>query len=82
MKAFQSELYAFFEDLAEKWDAQQPASRGEVLRRLLSPFAAELCAAQAILEVDTGSLILCLRERASVARLVSIDLAHAMLKCA
>ena len=82
MNAFRSELRAFFEDLAERWDAQQPPDRHEVLRRLLSPFAAELGAAQAILEVGTGTgaLIPCLRERAPAARLASIDLAHAMLK--
>jgi ubiquinone/menaquinone biosynthesis C-methylase UbiE len=74
-------LRAFFEDLAGRWDEQQPADRQEVLRGLLAPFAAELGAAQAILEVGsgTGALIPCLRERAPAARLVSIDLAHAML---
>ena len=82
MNAYQSELRAFFEDLAERWDAQQSADRHEVLRRLLSPFSVELGAAHAILEVGTGTgaLIPCLRERAPAARLVSIDLAHAMLK--
>jgi trans-aconitate methyltransferase len=81
MNAFQGELRAFFEDLAERWDAQQPPDRQEVLHRLLGPFAAELGAAQAILEVGsgTGALIPYLRERAPAARLVSIDLAHAML---
>ena len=74
-------LRAFFEDLAERWDAQQPTDRQNVLRGLLAPFAAELGAAQAILEVGsgTGALIPCLREHAPAARLVSIDLAHAML---
>jgi len=82
MSASQSELRAFFEDLAQRWDAQQSPDRHEVLRRLLSPFSAELGAAQAILEVGTGTgaLIPCLRERAPAAWLVSIDLAHAMLK--
>jgi ubiquinone/menaquinone biosynthesis C-methylase UbiE len=77
-----NDLRAFFEDLAERWDAQQPRDRQEVLRRLLSPFTAELGAARAILEVGsgTGALIPCLRERAPAARLVSIDLAHAMLR--
>jgi ubiquinone/menaquinone biosynthesis C-methylase UbiE len=74
-------LRGFFEDLAERWDAQQSPDRQDVLRRLLAPFAAEFGAAQAILEVgsSTGALIPCLRERAPTARLVSIDLAHAML---
>jgi ubiquinone/menaquinone biosynthesis C-methylase UbiE len=77
-----NDLRAFFEDLAERWDAQQPPDRQEVLRRLLAPFAAKLGTARAILEVGsgTGALIPCLRERAPAARLVSIDLAHAMLR--
>jgi ubiquinone/menaquinone biosynthesis C-methylase UbiE len=84
MNDFQNDLRAFFEDLASRWDEQQPAGRHEMLRGLLAPFAAELDAAQAILEVGsgTGALIPCLKERAPGARLVSIDLAHAMLWCA
>ncbi|MBN1955271.1 MAG: class I SAM-dependent methyltransferase [Anaerolineae bacterium] len=76
-----NDLRAFFEDLATRWDAQQPHDRQEVLRLLLAPFAAELGAAQAILEIGcgTGALVPCLRERAPAVRLVSIDLAHAML---
>jgi ubiquinone/menaquinone biosynthesis C-methylase UbiE len=76
-----NDLRAFFEDLAGRWDEQQSAGRHQVLRELLAPFAAELGAARAILEVGsgTGALIPCLRERAPMARLVSIDLAHAML---
>jgi demethylmenaquinone methyltransferase/2-methoxy-6-polyprenyl-1,4-benzoquinol methylase len=76
-----NDLRAFFEDLAGRWDEQQPAGRQEVLRELLVPFAAELGAARAILEVGTGTgaLVPCLRERAPTARLLSIDLAHAML---
>jgi len=76
-----NDLRAFFEDLAGRWDKQQSADRHQVLRGLLSPFCAELGAAQAILEVGsgTGALIPCLRECAPAARLVSIDLAHAML---
>jgi ubiquinone/menaquinone biosynthesis C-methylase UbiE len=74
-------LRAYFENLAERWDAQQPAGRQEVLRQMLAPFEDVLGAAQAILEVGTGTgaLIPCLRECAPHARLVSIDLAHAML---
>ncbi len=74
-------LRAFFEDLAGRWDEQQPAGRHEVLRRLLTHFEDVLGAAQAILEIGTGTgaLIPCLRERAPGARLVSMDLAHAML---
>ncbi len=74
-------LQAFFEDLAPRWDAQQPADRCEVLLDLLAPFADILQSARAILEVGTGTgqLIPCLREYAPHARLVTIDLAHAML---
>ena len=76
-----NDLRAFFEDLAERWDAQQPPDRQAVLQGLLGPFADELGAARAILEVGsgTGALIPCLREHAPAARLISIDLAHAML---
>ena len=79
---FTRHLRAFFEDLAGRWDEQQPADRHRVLRGLLAPFAAELGAARAILEVGsgTGALIPCLRERAPATRLVSIDLAYAMLR--
>jgi ubiquinone/menaquinone biosynthesis C-methylase UbiE len=75
-------LRAFFEDLAERWDAQQPADRLEVLGQLLASFDTMLGAAQVILEVGTGTgaLIPCLKERAPAARLVSIDLAYAMLR--
>ncbi len=73
---------AFFESLAEGWDAEQPPNRFEVLRRMLEPFEAELRIAKAILEVGTGTgaLIPHLQERATAARLVSIDLAQAMLQ--
>jgi ubiquinone/menaquinone biosynthesis C-methylase UbiE len=75
-------LRTFFEDLAGRWDAQQPADRLEVLSQLLAPFAVMLDAAGVILEVGTGTgaLIPCLKERAPAARLVSIDLAYAMLR--
>jgi ubiquinone/menaquinone biosynthesis C-methylase UbiE len=77
-----NDLQAFFEDLAKRWDAQQPPDREDVLRRLLAPFSGELGAARTILEVGsgTGALIPCLCERAPAARLISIDLAHAMLQ--
>ncbi len=74
-------LRAYFENLAERWDAQQPAGRQDVLRQLLVPFEGVMGAAEAILEVGTGTgaLIPCLRACAPNAWLVSIDLAHAML---
>jgi len=77
-----SELRAFFEDLAERWDELQPPNRSEVLRGLLAPFAPLLSGCGNVLEVGTGTgaLIPCLRERAPGARVVSIDLAGAMLR--
>jgi len=76
------DLRAFFERLAEEWDTQQPPDREEQLRRLLEPFGDLLQQAQAVLEVGTGTgaLIPLLRESAPIARVVSIDLAHAMLR--
>jgi ubiquinone/menaquinone biosynthesis C-methylase UbiE len=76
-----NDLRAFFESLAERWDAQQPPDRVEILRRLLAPFEAMLGEARAILEIGTGTgaLIPRLWEMAPAARLVSVDLAHAML---
>ncbi len=78
---FTRDSRAFFEDLASRWDAQQPENREAVLHNLLRPFAEQLHAARAILEVGTGTgqLILCLRAYAPTARLISINLAHAML---
>jgi ubiquinone/menaquinone biosynthesis C-methylase UbiE len=77
-----NDLRAFFEDLAGRWDGFQPVNRGEVLRRLLVPFAPLLGASGAILEVGTGTgaLIPCLRECAPSAQLVSVDLAGEMLR--
>lgn len=71
----------YFERRAPDWDSRMPAHLDETLRRLVATFAAELGAARAILEIGTGTgaLIPCLLERAPAARLVSLDLAHAML---
>jgi demethylmenaquinone methyltransferase/2-methoxy-6-polyprenyl-1,4-benzoquinol methylase len=76
------DLRAHFEDLAVRWDSLQPPDRGEVLRRLLAPFAPLLGASRSILEVGTGTgaLIPCLRERAPGAHVVSVDLAGEMLR--
>lgn len=72
----------FFERLAEEWDAQQPPGREEHLRRLLAPFQRLLEKAGACLEVGTGTgtLIPLLREIVPAVRLVSVDLAHGMLR--
>jgi ubiquinone/menaquinone biosynthesis C-methylase UbiE len=76
------DLRAYFENLAGRWDDFQPPNRGEVLRRLLLPFAPLLTTSGAILEVGTGTgaLIPCLRGWAPNACLVSIDLAGEMLR--
>jgi len=73
---------AFFERLAEEWDAQQPPDREEHLRRLLAPFREDLQASGSILEVGTGTgaLIPLLREHSPAAPVVSVDLAHGMLR--
>ena len=77
-----NDLRAYFEELAGRWDGFQPPNRGEVLRRLLAPFGSLLGHSGTILEVGTGTgaLISCLREYAPGARLVSIDMAHEMLR--
>lgn len=77
-----SDLRAYFEDLAGRWDGFQPPDREESLRQLLAPFDSVFRSSRAILEVGTGTgaLIPCLRERAPTASLVSIDLASEMLQ--
>ncbi len=72
----------YFESRAPGWDSRMPAHLDETLRQLVAVFAAEFGAAQAILEIGTGTgaLIPCLLERAPAARLVSLDLARAMLR--
>ncbi len=74
-------LRAFFEDLALRWDDQQPPDRALVLHKLLSPFAPMLKNSRSILEVGTGTgaLIPRIQERAPFASLISIDLAAEML---
>ncbi len=69
-----------FEQLASEWDSLQSPQRSERLRQLLSSLE-PVHGAGSILEVGTGTgaLIPLLRERSPSARLVSIDLAHAML---
>ena len=75
-------LRDFFEDLALRWDDQQPPDRAIVLHKLLAPFASTLKESHAILEVGTGTgaLIARIRERSPYATLVSIDLATEMLR--
>lgn len=75
------DLQYFFEDLATRWDAHQPENRQEILLNMLAPFEETLRNARSILDVGTGTgmIIPCLRAFAPTARLVSIDLAYAML---
>jgi len=72
----------YFERRAPDWDSEMPAHLDETLRQLVAAFAAEFGAARAILEIGTGTgaLIPCLLEHTPAARLVSLDLAHAMLR--
>lgn len=74
-------LRAFFESLADDWDAQQPPNRDEILRQMLAAFDTALGSAKAILEVGTGTgaLIPQLRSYAPAARIISVDMAEAML---
>jgi ubiquinone/menaquinone biosynthesis C-methylase UbiE len=82
MHCSMSDLRDYFEELAQSWDDLQPAHRGEVLSRLLTPFESLLSSSQAILEVGTGTgaLRIPLQQRAPHASIVSIDLAGAMLE--
>ena len=77
-----SQLRAFFEDLAERWDSYQSPDRDHQLRQLLAPYAPLLSPAGDILDIGTGTgaIIPHLREAAPTAHLVSIDLASEMLR--
>jgi ubiquinone/menaquinone biosynthesis C-methylase UbiE len=77
-----SDLRAYFENLAWRWDDLQSSNREAVLNRLLAQFAPLLGASTNILEVGTGTgaLIPCLRAASPKATLVSIDLAGRMLR--
>ncbi len=74
-------IRAHFEAHAATWDEHAPPDLDARLRRLLLPFAEPLRAAHLILELGTGTgaCISHLRHYAPSARLVSLDLAHAML---
>jgi ubiquinone/menaquinone biosynthesis C-methylase UbiE len=71
----------FFERAAVDWNDQQRPDRPAVLARLLAPFDPYLSAASRIVEIGTGTgaLIPVLAARYPGVRLVSIDLAIAML---
>lgn len=75
-------LREFFEKLALEWDGQQPPARDEILNRLLIPFDNCFPAAGMILDVGTGTgaLIPILHMRYPGCRVISMDLATAMLQ--
>ncbi len=70
-----------FEAHAATWDTHAPPDLDLRLQRLLAPFADALSKAQLILELGTGTgaCIPHLHSYAPQARLVALDLAHAML---
>jgi demethylmenaquinone methyltransferase/2-methoxy-6-polyprenyl-1,4-benzoquinol methylase len=73
---------AFFERLAEEWDAAQSPARQERLRQLLSRFDNVWKESPLILDVGTGTgaLLPLLRERAALTPIVAMDFAYAMLQ--
>lgn len=75
-------LRLFFEELAAEWDSQQPPNREENLRDLLRPFQHLLEQAGSILELGTGTGALSpiILNATRQPRLVSVDLAYAMLR--
>ena len=72
----------YFEAHAPTWDDRMPADIGTVLREFAAPLALVLSSARRILEIGTGTaaFVPVLREYAPDARLVSMDLAYAMLQ--
>ena len=74
-------IRAHFEAHAATWDNHAPPDLNVRLRRLLAPFADLLQDARAVLELGTGTgaCIPHLRAYAPRARLIALDLAHAML---
>ena len=76
-----SAIRDYFEDRAPTWNSMMPDHLDEALRRMVAPFADTFSAAQAVLEIGTGTgaLIPHLVDCAPDMRLVSIDLAFGML---
>jgi demethylmenaquinone methyltransferase/2-methoxy-6-polyprenyl-1,4-benzoquinol methylase len=75
-------IRAYFEELADRWDAIQPPNRADLLREFITPMAAEFTDADLILEIGTGTgaLIPIMRQCAPHAWLVSIDVAYKMVE--
>jgi len=72
---------AYFEKLAEQWDAIYPNDRAVIIERLLGLFDDELSNCDRILDVGTGTgmIIPILEKRYPRAEIISIDLAFEML---
>jgi ubiquinone/menaquinone biosynthesis C-methylase UbiE len=77
-----AELYAFFDDLATRWDALQSPQRDEWLTRLLAPHARLFAGAGRILDIGsgTGGLWPHLARFAPQARVIALDLSLVMLR--
>lgn len=74
-------LFAFFDDLAIRWDAMQSAERGAHLARVLAPHAGLFAGVRRVLDVGagTGAFLPHLRRLTPDARIVALDLSAAML---
>ena len=74
-------LRAYFEDLSEQWDENQPKDRDMILSRLLAPHKSLIASASSLLELGsgTGALSPILTECYTNANHISLDLAYGML---
>lgn len=76
-----AETRRYFEDRAPAWDDRMPPDLESELITFAAPFADQWHAAQAILEIGTGTgnFIPTIKHYAPTARLISLDLAYGML---
>lgn len=74
-------LYSFFDALAARWDALQPADRDIHLANLLAPHTAVFASARRVLDVGTGTgaFLPHIHRLAAEATVIGIDLSHEML---
>ncbi len=72
----------YFESRAPTWNEGMPDHLDEALRQMIAPFAGIIGSAQAVLEIGTGTgaLIPHLNHCAPGVKVISIDLAHGMLR--